>query len=131
MGFVKQVGDSDCYNACIASLTGIDLVEFPVLDQETYEAMSREDRGNAGVRQHNECLEVLRKYGWTFRHAYAEAPKGWSIGDGKSPRGDWGHSVLCWDGVPKFDPHQSNAMLDGDPNNFMEVLKLSDPRAGT
>lgn len=123
--FVHQRSDSDCYMACLASLTGIPLEEFKVISNEEYEAMSQEDKSNAGTRQHNENLQVLMKHGWTYARGNSDKPPpGWCIGSGKSPRGDWDHSIVCLDGKPFFDPHKSGDMLDGPVTEWIGVTCL-------
>jgi len=121
---IKQDNDSDCFNACLATLTDIPLKEFPVITNEEYQAMDEETRRDVGVRQDNECLEVLKKNGWCWFHSYQMPPAGWSIGSGKSPRGDWNHAVLCHKGKPKFDPHKSDKYLDGPVLEYKCVYRI-------
>lgn len=125
--FVHQRGDSDCYMACLASLTGIPLEEFKVVSNEEYEAMSDEDKSNAGTRQHNENLKVLMKHGWRYARGHSGKPMpGWSIGSGKSPRGDWDHSIICFAGKPYFDPHKSGLFIDGDITEWIGLEQLKE-----
>ncbi len=113
--------------ACLASLTRIPIEEFKVVSKEEYDALSEEDKSNVGTRQHNENLQVLLKHGWTYtRGSSAKVPAGWSIGSGKSPRGDWDHSIVCLDGKPFFDPHKSGDFIDGPITEWLGLTRLEE-----
>lgn len=56
-------------------------------------------------------------------------PNTYSIASGKSPRGDFDHSVLYFGGKMIHDPHPSDAGLDG-PVKDVVVFVMRDPSTG-
>jgi hypothetical protein len=114
---VEQRGDSDCFNACLASLTGIPLEEFPVF---TVDEMRR-----SPVLQDNRCMKVLRQHGWYWLRAWTTPLQGYTIASGPSPRGDWWHSVIYHDGKPAFDPHPSNEFLAGPVHEYLLPVQMA------
>lgn len=121
MKLVTQLGDSDCFNACLSALSGIPLEAFPVLPP-----------GSKGWQQWNAVQAVMHAHGYSISSDTFTPPRipaGFSIGSGKSPRGDWYHSVLCHDGEFFFDPHPSRAGLAGPIESYELVVKLMGPYA--
>jgi hypothetical protein len=116
--FVRQEGDSDCFSACLASLTGISLSLFP---QWTFG-----DKDPVG--QWNRCLAVLKKHGWFMMNIW-HSVGGYCIAHGKSPRGDWDHSVIYSNGLLYFDPHSSGDGLASEPESYTIVLRRAERRA--
>jgi hypothetical protein len=119
VNLITQVGDTDCFNACLASLTGLALSVFPVLPI-----------GTKGWEQTRAVQEILQANGWTLSLDTFHPPRvpaGYSIGTGQSPRGDWAHSVICRDGRPLFDPHPSRAFLRGPIEHYDLVVQLVGP----
>ena len=51
---------------------------------------------------------------------------GYWIASGKSPRGDWDHSVIYHKGILAHDPHPDSTGLDGGPR-VGAVFSASDP----
>jgi hypothetical protein len=91
--------------ACIASLTGIPLVEFPPVPDQ----MSPEQESEI----HNSVNRLLRAHGWQLHRLWnwdETVPQGWAIAGGQSPRG-LSHSIIVYDGVLVWDPHPSRAGL--------------------
>jgi hypothetical protein len=91
-----------CWFACIASLTGIPLDDFP--DPPTKDTES-------DVR--NVVTKVLHAHGWQLHRLYTipdAVPRGWAIAGGTSPR-NLAHAVVMYDGELVWDPHPSRAGL--------------------
>ncbi len=86
--------EGDCFPACLASILEIDIDPIP-------DFMNEEWPGNF-----EKWLRV--KYGlypiWVF-HPVQLRPFGYYILSGKSPRGDFQHSIVMYDGGFSFDPH--------------------------
>ena len=96
-----------CWAACIATITGIPLDEFPELpDAARDEAWWDEN----GTRLRNEITVVLRKHGWRKESTWTDAPRGFAMAYGTSPRGHQ-HGVVVLDGKLWHDPHPSQAGL--------------------
>lgn len=112
--FVEQRSADDCFQACLSGLTRIPLGAFPVITKQEADSVS----------QWNMTLAFLKSRGWTMVDLYAQAPVGWSVGSGPSPRGDWDHCVLCQDGKPAFDPHTSSAFLAGPVSRYIIPIEF-------
>jgi hypothetical protein len=104
--FVDMRGTADCWPACLASLLGISIEEFPTLRDadnahwDEYESSVRallKSRGYANIIIHN-------------RHDLEWAPRGWSVLVGPAERGQ-DHAVVGFDGKMVHDPHPSRAGL--------------------
>lgn len=96
---------SGCWAACIAGLTGLphdELAAFvPRNDDGSLD-------GSMGTEYHNAVNAYLRSRGWRLLHVGANAPRGFAIGSGDSPR-DVSHAVIVRDGELWHDPHPSRA----------------------
>lgn len=133
---VDQATASDCLRACIASV-----FELP-LDEVPYFGHAEEGTKRAGIEQDSDLREWLAERGLELQHVTnpdavleggaksAGMPWGYCVAGGKSPRGDWGHSIVYdWrDGTAKLahDPHASRDGFDGAPTYFTCFL-VKDP----
>lgn len=102
----KPLGN--CFSACVASILEVSLQE--VLDD--------------GQIADSDCGWLawklwLNKSGYGLIHLRNDPPswffpiEGYAIMSGKSPRGDFLHSVVALDGEMVHDPHPSRAGLEG------------------
>jgi hypothetical protein len=96
-----------CWAACIATLTGIPLDEFPDVPIEAREEAWWDEHG---TRLRNDITAVIRKHGWRKESTWQDTPKGWAMAYGTSPRG-YEHAVVVHDGKLWHDPHPSRAGL--------------------
>ena len=112
VGVVDQIGDSDCFAACLSALTGRPLADVP--------HWSMADTVSAG--RWPAVLRFLWGRGWNMAVDFA-APAGIAVAHGKSPRGEWGHSVLYKNGQPWHDPHPSRAYLAGPVESYTVVWR--------
>jgi hypothetical protein len=85
----------NCMAACIASILELPLGMLPNPQGGNGEWYLE---WQAWLRQYN--LQIL-----VFEHGGEWIPTGYSILCGKSPRGDWRHAVVCFDGAMVHDPH--------------------------
>lgn len=112
-----------CWVACLASITGIPLAEFPkppVGDGK--DGWSSE----SSCAYHNGAMAVLHRHGWTIAVLGTRVPvEGYAVASGPSPRleGSW-HAVVWKDGAPLFDPHPSRSFLQGEPGEFELVVRI-------
>lgn len=89
----------NCFEACIASITGIELERIPHF---------------LGEGWFEDYVAWLRHAGWNAVWWDAGAggiPPGFAIASGPGPRGVR-HSVVSLDGELAHDPHPSNASLE-------------------
>ena len=111
---VDQRTKSDCFLACIASLTGLPVSEMPQpptsYENLTSDGEPTEEDREAEVQYGNAVRRHLRECGWLLLNAYSFAPAGHSIASGPSPRNPriW-HCVVYRDGELAHDPHSSRA----------------------
>lgn len=112
-----------CTLACIATLTGIPLDEFPHPPEDAGDDWfeSAENRNAIQGPMHT----VLEKHGWFLCHLWKRVPVGFAIAGGTSPRGI-PHSVVVKDGKLWHDPHPSRAGLVGEPEGYDILVKLVD-----
>jgi len=95
----------DCFRACVASVFELPLDAVPNFcgdhREQWFDACRRwlHARGFDAVLLVPEILEQ------------SPPPQGVCIVSGKSPRGDWLHSVVYVDGKPAHDPHPSRAFV--------------------
>ena len=118
---IERPGDGDCWAACLASL-----LELPLEIVPNFCAMDHAEgdwwdatqawlvsRGMVGI----EINVRDRPTGYLM-----PMPPTYCIVSGKSPRGDYGHSVIGLVNGPNIeiahDPHSSRAGLDGPPTNM-------------
>ena len=115
---VKQTlfGDhnGDCFRACVASIFELQLESIPnFCDQDECKAENKHwmDRFNDWLRPHGlYYMEVNVK----TPVQWLNFPSGYHTIGGKSPRGNFNHSVVGQAGKPIHDPHPDNTFLDGD-----------------
>jgi hypothetical protein len=115
----------DCWTACIASI-----LEFPWEALEAARAAHEKSAVDWWGRDRDGSFDwapvfaalndlgvqptwLVFEMGGGERWKPPRAPKGYAIASGKSPRGDFQHSVVALDGVIVHDPHPSRAGLDG------------------
>jgi len=92
--------------ACLASLTGIALAEFPKVPGHELTREQESDLVNAVNR-------LLRAHGWQLHNLWTHeeaVPQGWALSGGPGPRG-LEHWVVTYDGALFFDPHPSRLGL--------------------
>ena len=58
-------------------------------------------------------------------YCHAGQPRGYWIATGKSPRGDFNHSVIYYKDKLFFDPHPDNTGLDGEPKECTILYPLT------
>lgn len=104
----RPVGN--CWQACIASLLDMPIDQVPHFARDEPEWWF-----------YKTCLFVLRQTGYNLGCFNPDfpitEPGGYVIATGRSPRGDYSHSVIL-DGVTgelAHDPHESRAGLEGPP----------------
>ena len=85
--------EGNCLEACIATITGIDLAEIPHYMEGWFDAYS------AWLRARGWCVA------W-WEVGAGSVPPGLAIANGPAVRG-LGHSVVTCDGVLAHDPHPS------------------------
>lgn len=98
-----------CWAACISTLTGIPLDEFPAVPDDAREEAWWDEHG---TRLRNEITAVLRKHGWRKESTWYDCPRGFAMAYGQSPRG-FDHAVVVKDGELWHDPHpEGGGILD-------------------
>lgn len=104
----------NCFRACIASVLELSIDEVPAFEDMTipYEWIDR-------------CIEFLESHGYQYEGIYSledlrdcNGVDGYLVANGKSPRGDFKHSVIWKDGAIVHDPHPSRSGLDGGVTEF-------------
>ena len=115
-----------CWVACLASITGIALEEFP---KPPADDGSGGWGTEAGCDYHNGAMKTLHRHGWTVTDLGTRVPiEGYAVASGPSPRhvgGKVWHAVVWKDGEYLFDPHPSRAMLGGaEPEWFELVVRI-------
>jgi len=97
----------NCFAACFASIFEIPLEEIPnfVDVKESWWKGVVDWCAEHGVFPFPVDVEQSKKSGWGL-------PPGYTILSGKSPRGDWLHSVVARGGTVVHDPHPSCAGLE-------------------
>lgn len=99
-----------CWAACVATITGISLDE---LDQNIPADASEDWFWEHKTELHNDMVQKLRACGWRLDCTYRDAPRGFAIASGKSPRLDTvQHACVYLDGDLWHDPHPSRAGLE-------------------
>lgn len=107
----------NCDKTCLATLIGCDPAEIP--DYQTLD-------GPAWWQERDRFLHARGFHVFAY-DGLIGVPGGLCIAVGKSPRGDWHHSVIaCVTGeTVEFlhDPHPSRAFLDGPPAQFEFAMR--------
>lgn len=96
-------GWGNCMSACLAS----------ILDRPLSEVINVCD---PKVRENGfwpPIIDWLEEQGYAFEiiHDFKRVSGKYSIGSGPSPRGNFYHTVICYDGKVVFDPHPSDEGL--------------------
>ena len=119
----KQKPFGNCFASCVASI-----LEMP-LDDVLDDSMI--DDGSHWWLSWQWWLEKL---GYGLVHLQGSPPgwffpiKGYSIMSGKSPRGNFDHSVVALDGKMVHDPHPSRAGIEGEPTCWVLLYPIELPR---
>lgn len=127
---ITTVPGGNCWPACIASITGIPLNEIPNFCAEYADTWLLEASKWLTARGWG-VLEIQRNEG--SDNWWVIAPGLFVIVSGKSPRGDWQHSIVgrCME-INRVeyvhDPHPAGGMLDGDPKYFTFLFPLKGRR---
>lgn len=117
---ITKPPNGNCFAACVASL-----LELPLEQVPNY------------LEPHGVWFENWQKwlsernltlYCWTASYT----PKGYSVLNAKSPRGDFHHSVVALDGEVVWDPHPDRHMGLGERVEYVVfgILDPSKPIAG-
>lgn len=124
---VEEQGN--CFAACLASLLGLPLAEVEGYQSglDTTEAVEARWWG-----QLQGWLKARGLIALQLAFANGETPEQFTYGrpelryiaNGKSPRGEWDHSVVFCDGELEHDPHPSGSGLEGSPSSFTLIVPL-------
>lgn len=103
----------NCYSACVASILGLPLENVPnfcAIDDDWFVKANEWLHENCGVvvlsfSGEDPLVNHQQEYGESVVY----------IATGRSPRGDWHHSVLWKNGCVLHDPHPSRAGIVGRP----------------
>lgn len=103
----------NCFAACMASVFEIPLEATPDLAEQDWSNDSKWWQLWIDWLAERNCALLLTKPGEGWPH-----PKGYALAGGKSPRGDFDHSVVVLDGKLVHDPHPSRAGVVGPFTDF-------------
>ncbi len=100
-----KIERGNCYAACVAMMIGKNIEDVPEFEHLP-------DDGSWFTTS----WDFLTSIGYSFdvhhfRHG-EPIPDGYVIACGKSPRGDWGHSVVYFNGELYHDPYPSGNGID-------------------
>jgi hypothetical protein len=123
----------NCFAACVASILELDLADVPAVEFEKVNGSPDDPDAVrfwrtwrnwlAEIGFGRACIGATRDDGVLFE------PDGYAILTGKSPRGEWNHSVVCFNGQLRHDPYP-----DGDgvraPYVAWEILYPHSPADG-
>lgn len=108
-----------CWAACISTLTGIPLDEFPLVPDDARDEAWWDEHG---TRLRNDITAVLRKHGWRKESTWTDVPRGFAMAYGMSPRG-YQHAVVVKDGELWHDPHpEGGGILDVEQYEILVPL---------
>lgn len=119
MNKVDMRSKSDCYLACIASLTGLAVEEMPQpptsFEQLTQSGEPTQEDYEAEIQYENVLRSHLLHNGWYAVRLYGFVPRGYSIACGPSPRNSKiSHCAVYKDGCLYHDPHPSRAGISSE-----------------
>jgi len=133
---VDQVGTKDCLQAAIASIFELPIGEVFPFGQAAIgtkrAALAQDEDLRRWLSTRGVSLLHVTNPEIVFRNGGKSAvcPWGICVAGGKSPRGDWDHSVVYDARGDKpamiHDPHPSRQGLDGEPSYYTCFL-LEDP----
>ena len=103
-------GEGNCWAAAVATLTGLPLA---LLTTE----LGHGEGLDEPEHWYDRAQRVLRAHGWELAYDTSEAPAGYAIYSGVSPRG-LRHSTVGCDGRIVHDPHPSRAGLSSVDGYF-------------
>ncbi len=93
-------GLGNCFSACVASILHLQIEEVPFFGAD-----------ELWWTRFAEWLEARNLYAICLKHRPGRAPVGYHILSGKSPRGDFMHSVVAKGEDVVHDPHPSRATI--------------------
>jgi hypothetical protein len=118
----------NCFQACLASVLDLPLKNVPHLFRHVTE---ENDRWNQELW--DRLREFARKRGyravWAYPQEHPDETRQliesglYYIATGRSPAGDWGHSVVMRAGEYVFDPAGGRQYLDGEPWLLIAFLR--------
>jgi hypothetical protein len=113
--------DGNCFSACLASILELSLDEVPCFTGEDW------------LSQYNLWLadNNLALVNCLYKDAEGNvlAPAGYSILAADSPRGNWKHAVVCFNGNIVHDPHPLREMGLGKRHEWTIFLILDPSKA--
>lgn len=108
---IEGYPDGNCTEACVASILEIPLDAVLVIKARDYRWL---DELNAWLAHFNlSALPIKAGEGFI--------PSGWHLIGGKSPRGDFGHYVVGFNGKVKHDPHPSGDGIETETDYLLFV----------
>jgi len=113
--------EGNCLPACIASIFELPLDSVPHFCKI------------AGENYWKEIDKFLKPYGLyhldiAFNQEYKRDLKGYHLINGKSPRGDYGHSIVGKDGIAIHDPHpKGNCILEKIESYTIFISIINNP----
>lgn len=116
--WVDQRGHSDCWIACLASLTGLPPESFP----QPPEDLSAD--GAERMAYTNAVRRFLIERGWLLTTTWQHVPAGYAIAGGPSPRNEDGHAVVTHAGEVVHDPHPSRDGVAGPVEEYEVLIPL-------
>ena len=93
-------GLGNCFSACVASILEVSLEDVPFFGAD-----------ELWWTRFSEWLEARNLYAVCLKHRAGRAPVGYHILSGKSPRGEFLHSVVAKGEDIVHDPHPSRANI--------------------
>lgn len=111
----------NCFAACIASI-----LEIPIEDVPNFCVDYPEDwffRASDFVRDRYGYVFVMFLHNNSIGDTVSRM--GYSIVGGKSPRGDFGHSVVYYSDRLAHDPHPSGDGIIGDPTDYILFVAIN------
>ena len=93
-------GLGNCFSACVASILEVSLEDVPFFGAD-----------ELWWARFSEWLEARNLYAVCLKHRAGRAPVGYHILSGKSPRGEFLHSVVAKGEDIVHDPHPSRANI--------------------
>lgn len=140
-----DVVPGDCWRACIASLLEVPIADVPhfvALHPDVDGDELAETQGPPWWRESNAWIARVRP-GWEIRawdvpspwtpvYVYRKGMPDRVILSGRSPRGDWLHSVLVWDadGTLAHDPFPGGGGVNAPYSDRIALVPISEGAPG-
>ena len=123
--FSRDGDKGNCWQACLASLMQCLISEVP--DARYSSDGTWFDITNEWLKSKGFELVTIggRRKLPDGGFASYDAPPGWAIACGQSPRGQWGHAIVVWDGKMIHDPHPEGIGIKGFPDTYYQIIPLS------